>query len=649
MKKRFAKLIAISSILFLATGCGEQTSSVAENSSVVNPSSDVSTVVPDSSVALPDVTIKAAKDSYTIEKGGSTTIRFTVTSTAAKTLTFAVEQDKEIVSIPEDVAAGISVTVTGKAIGKATLVATSTVNPDSVARVSIEVVRPIAPLQSVWNKVIGFDNYTLDITRTPTNTELAEHDDWTEETAVPVSKVKTTADSIIYEVAGEVGDDLTTTYGPAYHSTQTGNSILGAAIDKNGYAFYLQQTAAGEFVTAGEVIKTSAGLLNSTNFKGAGVNATSPNGISDFFGLQAVNPSWLTAEKASSNVYELGGDDDKGGNPDFAECVLWQLVDPNGFMETVQSGVTSFADIADKVDVTITCTASDNLTISVDNKNVVYNVALTAVGTTAELTGLETFLATAEATMPPLPNALNDAVNAIKNANHNYVVTAVSRFGDNNNYFTEDYVYYDTSAEFAKNYNDYIDKNYPGKYKHLTAGGFGLVKKADGLHEFSYTPATYDDATGAELTPASLEIESSVFANSNASTNVYDIRVRDVIGYIETSDFFAGGYLYSLSSTATSVFNGLPDMYYVNNEETFQAMYSWAEGDFSSDQEDEHIAGVYVTYTKDEDDQNVVDTVNLVAAWGGDDGFYLNQHRISNFGKANENPVDALIKAALAA
>ena len=265
------------------------------------------------------------------------------------------------------------------------------------------------------------------------------------------------------------------------------------------------------------------------------------------------------------------------------------------------------------------------------------------------MTGLENFLATAEATMPALPNALNDAVNAIKNANHNYVVTEVTRLGDNNNYFTEDYVYYDTSAEFAKNYNDYIDKNYPGKYKHLTASGFGLVKKADGLHEFSYTPATYDDATGAELTPASLEIESSVFANSNASTNVYDIRVRDVIGYIETSDFFAGGYLYSLSSTATSVFNGLPDMYYVNNEETFQAMYSWAEGDFSSDQEDEHIAGVYVTYAKDENEQNVVDTVNLVAAWGGDDGFYLNQHRISNFGKANENPVDALIKAALAA
>lgn len=533
MKKRFAKLIAISSILFLATGCGEQTSSVAENSSVVNPSSDDSTVVTDSSVALPAVTIKAAKDSYTIEKGGSTTIRFTVTSTAAKTLTFAVEQDKEIVTIPEDVAAGISVTVTGKAIGKATLVATSTVNPNSVARVSIEVVRPIAPLQSVWNKVIGFDNYTLDITRTPTNTELAEHDDWTEETAVPVSKVKTTVDSIIYEVAGEVGDDLTTTYGPAYHSTQTGNSILGAAIDKNGYAFYLQQTAAGEYVTAGEVIKTSAGLLNSTNFKGAGVNATSPNGISDFFGLQAVNPSWLTAEKASSNVYELGGDDDKGGNPDFAECVLWQLVDPNGFMETVQSGVTSFADIADKVDVTITCTASDNLTISVDTNSVVYNVALTAVGTTAELTGLETFLANSVATLPALSADLVLAQEAI--ATGNYYEVNNTNYGQYKTYYFNDYVFFDYTDEYIAGY---IAKN-PGKT--LARGGVALI--GDSMYEFT--------VNGTDVV---LEDEPAATYNPDFET-LYGVTLQD--WFHINFDFYTGTATFDLTSGLLYTFSEL--------------------------------------------------------------------------------------------
>jgi hypothetical protein len=330
MKKRFAKLIAISSILFLATGCGEQTSSVAENSSVVNPSSDVSTVAPDSSVALPAVTIKAAKDSYTIEKGESTTIRFTVTSAAAKTLTFAVEQDKEIVTIPEDIAAGISVTVTGKAIGKATLVATSTVNPDSVARVSIEVVRPVAPLQSVWSKVAALENYTLNVTRTPTNTELAEHDDWTDETAVPVSRVKTTASTIVAESATTVNDDLTAEYEPSY-------KMWGYGLDSKGVAFEMNLDNTGALVAPTVAAKGHTGILTATDFKGLGTNAINANAATGPVGLAGVNPKWLTADKAKGNVYELNGEDDNSSQASDAEDVLWRIADVNSYIAGIQS------------------------------------------------------------------------------------------------------------------------------------------------------------------------------------------------------------------------------------------------------------------------------------------------------------------------
>nr|MCR4698385.1 hypothetical protein [Bacilli bacterium] len=549
----------------------------------------------------------------------------------------------------ENVAAGVSVKVNAKAIGSATLVATSTVNPECTARVNITVIRAVAPLQSVWNKVIAYNNYTLDITRTPTNTEMSEHDAWTTDTAVPAAHVKTTEDSVIYEVAGDVAEDLSTTYAPAYKNTTTNNAILGMAIDSKGYAFNLEQDSTGAFVTAGEVVKTSIGLLNSTNFKGAGTKVTSINETGLFFGLQAVNPTWLTSTKASDNVYVLNGEDDDSANADFAEVILWQLVDYTSVMQAVQGGAKTASDLAALVEVTITCT-SDSVAIAVDNGSVTYNVALTDVGTTAELTGLETFLSTAVATMPDLPNALNDAVEAINGSNHNYVVTySGSRFGDKKSYFTADYVYYDTSEAYAKAYNDFIDANYPGVYDHISAGGFGIVKLADGLHEFSYTPATYEADGTTVKTEASVEVYSDNFANSDSSTNVYDIVVGGVTGYIENSAFMKGGYLYNLSTTATTVFTGMPDMYYVESEDVFQALYYWGNGETSDDTEDQHIAGVYVTYTKNDDDENVVDAVNLLAAWGGNSGFYVGQYKVSDFGNANENPVDALLKAKMAA
>lgn len=453
MKKRFAKLIAISSILFLATGCGEQTSSVAENSSVVNPSSDDSTVVTDSSVALPDVTIKAAKDSYTIEKGESTTIRFTVTSAAVKTLTFAVEQDKEIVTIPEDVAAGISVTVTGKAIGKATLVATSTVNPDCVARVSIEVVRPVAPLQSVWSKVAALENYTLNVTRTPTNTELAEHDDWTEETAVPVSRVKTTASTIVAESATTVNDDLTAEYEPSY-------KMWGYGLDSKGVAFEMNLDNTGALVAPTVAAKGHTGILTATDFKGLGTNAVNANAATGPVGLAGVNPKWLTADKAKGNVYELNGEDDNSSQASDAEDVLWRIADVNSYIAGIQSlGNTNYdvSDIAKMVNTTITVIDSSTVSIQVETDVTTFTISMTDVGTTAD---------------PAAYTALGANVTVGAPGLNSEFVALVQKLAENDYYWE---IPNKSAASYAYNYKNYW-------MAELTNGKNGLVLVNDELH-----------------------------------------------------------------------------------------------------------------------------------------------------------------------
>ena len=477
MKKRFAKLIAISSILFLATGCGEQTSSVAENSSVVNPSSDVSTVVPDSSVALPAVTIKAAKDSYTIEKGESTTIRFTVTSAAAKTLTFAVEQDKEIVTIPEDIAAGISVTVTGKAIGKATLVATSTVNPDSVARVSIEVVRPVAPLQSVWSKVAALENYTLNVTRTPTNTELAEHDDWTDETAVPVSRVKTTASTIVAESVTTVNDDLTAEYEPSY-------KMWGYGLDSKGVAFEMNLDNTGALVAPTVAAKGHTGILTATDFKGLGTNAINANAATGPVGLAGVNPKWLTADKAKGNVYELNGEDDNSSQASDAEDILWRIADVNSYIAGIQSlGNTNYdvSDIANMVNTTITVIDSSTVSIQVETDVTTFTISMTDVGTTAD---------------PAAYTALGANVTVGAPGLNSDLVTLVGMIAENDYYWE---IPNESAAGYVYNYKNYW-------MPELNNGKNGLVLVNDELHYLAI------DASGDTPT---VTIEPAVLATYN--------------------------------------------------------------------------------------------------------------------------------------
>ncbi len=485
MKKRYAKLVAITSVLFLATGCGEQTSSVAETSSVVDTSSVVETstvvessTVESSTVALPTITIKAAKEVYEVEKGESITVRFTVTSTesVAKTLTFSLEQEKAYASIPEDTGAGISVSVTGKAIGTATLVATSTVNPDCVARVTIKVVRPVSPLATAWNKAASLQNYTLNVTRTPTNTELAEHDDWTDETAVPVSRVKTTASTIVAETAVTVNDDLTAEYQQTY-------KVWGYGLDANGVAFEMNLDDSGALVAPTVAAKGHTGILDSSNFKGSGTAAVNSNAASGPVGLLGVNPTWLSAEKVKGNVYELDSDDDQSPKASDAEDVLWRIADLGSYVDAVQSFTSNYSvdDIADLVTTTITVVDNSTVSIQLETDTTTYTISMADVGTTTDPTAYTALGANVTVGAPAL-----DAT----------FVSLLDKLAENDYYWA---IPNEAPASYNYNYKNYW-------MAELKNGSNGLVLVNSELHYFTI------DATGDEPVAT---IDSKVLATYN--------------------------------------------------------------------------------------------------------------------------------------
>ena len=622
MKKRFAKLIAISSILFLATGCGEQTSSVAENSSVVNPSSDDSTVVTDSSVALPAVTIKAAKDSYTIEKGESTTIRFTVTSAAAKTLTFAVEQDKEIVTIPEDVAAGISVTVTGKAIGKATLVATSTVNPNSVARVSIEVVRPVAPLQSVWSKVAALENYTLNVTRTPTTTELAEHDDWTDETAVPVSRVKTTASTIVAESATTVNDDLTAEYEPSY-------KMWGYGLDSKGVAFEMNLDNTGALVAPTVAAKGHTGILTATNFKGLGTNAVNSNAATGPVGLAGVNPKWLTADKAKGNVYELNGEGDTSSQASDAEDVLWRIADVNSYIAGIQSlGNTNYdvSDIAKMVNTTITVIDSSTVSIQVETDVTTFTISMTDVGTTAD---------------PAVYTALGANVTVGAPGLNSEFVALVQKLAENDYYWE---IPNKSAAGYVYNYKNYL-------MAELKNGMNGIVLVNNELHYMAI------DATGETPTvtiqPAVLETYNPQYASYGMDPELWFARK---VGSFAASSFVLGDpTIYSFEARENAFVSYNKDV----SDEIADSLLG-ATMDVYAKSEGYTLADYYTSFTpiksttQDGEGQNVTEITGFTLGLGGfeipgetEKGSFTYYTLTHKFGCAKTNPYHEAIEAAI--
>ncbi len=573
MKNKFVKLIAIASLALV--GCEPTAASSSGTSSTGEVSSTTeSTVTPATSSTLPTFTINATgvKDSY--EVGESFTVRFNVSSTdtaAAKTLSFALEnanENKPAVTSSDKTSVvitttGVNVTLYAKAIGKATLVATSTVNPNSTCRVELNVVKPLSSLSAAWKNINNLKNYTLNVTRTATSDEISQYG-WDADAAVPSKRIKVTENSLIAEKA-TVGEELSAPTWGATYETAEGTSVLGLATDKDGYGFILGKDSTGYKAASQSRITGSEGYVSSENLSGYGDDASSPNDIFvtyvtqtqaiAFGGMRTVNSSWFSSfAKDHSNEYEIEADSTASSavqyNVAFIKACLWQVIDFDSYWSTVTSGSsTQYADIVADIDMTITVVASNNVVISLDTGAITYTATLSDIGTTASETGLDTYLNTATTTAPELSTDMQLVVDAFKT--YDYYIATKTDYGTYYQYFYQNYYF-----EYYP--SDFISAYAAAGYGNLSSYGYVLV--GNYAYQFTFTDEVKTD--GTVTTPAKVTISDTPLQNTSGNTIDYSTFSDKNLAFATTIGSFSStytfgyaketGFIYSFTGYSTS-------------------------------------------------------------------------------------------------
>ncbi len=665
MKKKFFTLMTVA--LLGLTSCGGEATTATNPTTTDTATAETTPTTTENTspdITTPEkskITLTPGKEVYEVERLADVTIKVTVTSedpSLPKTLNFTSEQDGDIIDLPDNTQ-GVpgSLKVHANKIGEATVVATSVADPNVSVSIKVVVKKRLSALKTVWGNLIKNNNYTIDVTRNLTEAEveaLGGIEGVDEDTRVPYSTISVTEKAVtnIKHVIDENKISTATTLddvvADAYWLTNktTGNSYVGIGVDKNNNAFDLLVDSDGKFVEPGDVLKTSLGLLNGDNFAGAGVDASSANDVGTFFGLQAINPNWLASKKTDDNVYEIvGSESDTNYNNMFVETLLLEMLDLGGFYAQINAGVTSFSGLAAVYETTITVLDGELIQIDLYNETQNLTATISGIGETAALDGLDTYLATAEAKLPTLVTALQDAMDAVNG--NDYVMT---RNLYKKNAETGDY----DSAPYYCFYNEnYLLVYYGPEYAELFGDEqavFGYIKKADGIHEINYTfPEGEGEESGTFTVGEVLE--------GTEELNLWNVQfdpANGVSNYASTMAIFTEGLIYNLSETPAEIFTGYGQWYYCYAQNVYEDIANWYVGE--ADKAVNYIAGMSVSYAKETVDDgeggtkeiNVVSEVGFLAASDADGSnrYSLFAPKLSGFGKTAElNPFHEQVMA----
>lgn len=598
MKKTFVKLLAISALAFTAVGCqNTNTSSTTEGGT--SSSENVPTTV---------FTITPRQNEYTVEVGQTFSVNFNVTCTdaqAVKTLSFTLNNKNEskpsVVSSSKhtsiELKDGISASLYAKKIGTCELVAASTVDPTQSVTVTIEVVEALPGLSETWSNINALTNYTLDITRKPTNKEFTSHTDWDEDTRVPVKKAKLTENALIVEKATDVKDDLSYTAAPIYSDAKTG-SVLGLATDKNGIGAFLKKGTDGSYSLTDRYVTSQCFLIEGL-LGGLGDSASSPNDVyvsafgdensatvASFGGLQVVNSSWFSAiEKDYSNYYEIDAteleitDSADITNMAMAKVALWELMDYDSFLDYIRTATsTTFVDIAKNVDLYVTVTDKNSVTVELDvGSDSAFFAEISDVGTTKVDDGIKNYLSNATSTIPGLNSAIQEIYD---NVHKNDYYQKNTGYLDNDGKIKFEYQTYNYSNYYFQTASDEdIAKYQSATQKTFSRGGYVLVN--DEMHEFTYTPATETEAEKVVISEKAEELTS----NNQKITKVTPEIFSSALGTFASCPAFnletgilntfavdsQNGILYSSSTLA----NDYISYYYFGGSTLEQVVQNW--------------------------------------------------------------------------
>lgn len=664
MKKNLLKLLLISTMAL--AGCsGEHNDSTSSSAPIVEPDGKVE-----------GITIKTTKSTFDVERGESVTVRATITGAENALANFTLVNDDaevEAATIESSTTDGVtSVKIKGKKIGTATLTITSAANTNAWIKVKINVTKAISALSKVWAQVNNLSNYTIDVTRTATDEEM-NNNNWDEDAQVPYAKIKVTDKFISHQTATVTDADLTKiTYSDTLVNSDTSSSatyasVAGIGIDSNGYAYYVKRDASNNIVTTNNTIaKSSAGLLDSTNFGGAGDEATSPNDIGSFYSLRAINSSWLTSTKVTGNVYDIPAEGETATTYDsFVECTLWGLVDPIGY-ETYLSKASSlsFSDIAAQVETSITATSSNTVSFSVTYGDTTYSATMSDVGSTVAEDAIYSKVDTVTASFPTLNSDLALIQSTIAK-NDYYEVDAYTV--DSNG--TKGYAY---KFSYKNYYLVFNSPNLVNYYKTtysrtLTSGGYYQNPTTGDVYSFTFTNgnATSEEivAEGATITLGTQIITQYTYEQvSSAYTK--EEWFAGVSGYLSMTDTFSSANASNLYTFTTGTTNSGEKVAYSTSKvvsddlsenvygDTFPNVLSGSNYTF----DDSYVTEFYYTTdtTQDAEGNNVTTLESLDILFGSvtipnKGSGYLLYGASLQFDCATNNPVHAAIEAKIAA
>lgn len=631
MKKKLALCLSLLSIIGLA-GCNGGSESGKGTEPVVPPTSD--------KVEDINKTIKFTQKEVEIERSSTKTVRVNTSAltTDDKTVVFSSEEDGTIIQLADQGNGDVAIKIKGLRIGKATLKAVSVANKNIIATVTINVVAQKSALRSVWNNVIKSTNYTL----SSFNPDISEEE--------PSSVVKVTEKAVV--ATDKEGKPLLTIKLPVSEEETEDVSLYGIAISDNDLAYYIIQKTDGTFFTPEISITSAVGLLRQSNFLGTGKNAESFQDVGSFYGLQAINPNWLTNIKNEDNTYEiLGSEEDT--NSAYAECLLWGLVDPKGKEDLIAEklGTSYYAyDAAELIDTTVTVV--DNSTVSIQitevSSQTTHIAYLSDKGTTELPSEVATYVAQGGTTVakPTIASGLTDIINTFKK--NDYSIYQNLKYGQYYDYYAPTYYWNGVTTEIAASYKTWAEKQgYTGDKTVLASGGY--VALSDGIYEFTLTENVNEAG----------EKQAPIITIADSPKTVKTNKIEEAIGYFSLIDAFAddsddiytfralqaqnGGTAYY--STLASVSDQLSYLYFGGF--TLKQLideYKWDWGGYGT--------SLTATYSKDKTtNKSYVSGVEIGLGTFGRDGqmVYMFPCNVVTEPCSKTNPYDAAITAAIAA
>ncbi len=614
--KKIRTLSLVGLTLFLA-GCS--TGGNSSNANSTTPAASETTPVDDSTTsAYPNVILQLKASETELEIGKTLDVKAVVSQGKC---TF-VCSDPSVASMTV-AETGIKATLTGVKEGNVTITATSVVNPNVKATISITVIKEKPALRTVLENIQALDSYTLDISsNNPTNGE-------SEDTA----KAIVLKDTILY----------TDPYGTALINDENGNALYGKSVLKDGKVVYIQEQQNVLNTTSAPLVQANAGLLTKDNFKGAKDKANQAFEVGEFYSFDAINPSWVTDEKSEDNTYVISGEatdaDGKATNIQgaYLEALLWKLANLDSYTAAVESlGEDYYYSLADQIDTTITVVNSNSISVDVEYGNDIFTITMNDVNNTSlddSLVDIDSgFASSATAAAPKIAANLEKGIAAIKTNNY---VQVNSMFPDHktelkfNTYYTPNYVFYDCNAAFKEEYNTHLSADTTKWDK----DPYGYMKKSDGIYKFVYNE-----------TANTISFNETKEANTDASTSIVEFEK-----YFSTISTFNSDLKYAFGQTQEKIWSNHTTQYYMTTSRSiFNDFINYYAPEDIADVIENVKAGLGVTL----DASGNVLTVNGTLGYTPFDSTdsTISQHtygvdyfELNSFGSATTNKVHSLL------